>query len=91
VKLNFFVKFIVNYYKFLELGITLIVAFIILLEYRKKITSTYVCPNCKTSVADRLPRNFIEKIFQLNNITKKFICLKCWKIYYVRESKENTI
>ena len=66
-------------------GIALIILFRYIIEYRKKITYEYKCPNCQTSDAERVSRNLITKFIHLNKTTKKFKCLKCWKIYYVRE------
>ena len=60
----------------------------IIIGQRKKITNEYVCPNCKIPTTDRISRNLLEKLIHFNINSKKFKCLKCWKIYYVIETKK---
>jgi len=75
---------IINNYKFLLVGIAVLILVRIIIKYRKKITNEYICTNCQTLYAERVPRNLFEKFIQFNNNTKKFKCLKCWNVYYVR-------
>lgn len=83
-KIDFIVGIIINYYKFILLGVAILYVVRTIIGYHIKITVEQICPNCNTMEAERIPRNFLEKLIQQFNSSKKFKCLKCWKIYYVR-------
>ncbi|MFZ4798404.1 MAG: hypothetical protein ACOYMA_12985 [Bacteroidia bacterium] len=76
---------VIDNYTLILATIAIIILIRFIIEYRKKITNEYKCPNCQTSDAERVSRSLITKLIHLNKTTKKFKCLKCWKIYYVRE------
>jgi len=82
---------ILEYYKLFLIAIGVYVLARIFIKHRKKIVPEYICPNCKTLYAERVPRSIFEKLIHLNNATKKFKCLKCWKVYYVRETSKQVV
>ena len=50
-KIDNLIGILVNYYKLILVGIGVIIIVRIIIDYRKKITSEYICPNCKTLYA----------------------------------------
>jgi len=89
--IDYFIGFIIDNSKLFLGAVGAIIFIIIIIGHRKKITNEYVCPNCKTPTTDRISRNLFEKLIHLNINSKKFKCLKCFKIYYVRETFKNEI
>jgi DNA-directed RNA polymerase subunit RPC12/RpoP len=84
-----FIGFIIDNLSTFLTSIGVIILSILILNHRKKITNEYVCPNCKTPANDRISRNLFDKLISSNINSKKFKCLKCWKIFYVIETTKN--
>jgi hypothetical protein len=63
-KIDFIVGIIINYYKFILLGVVILFVVRTLLGYHIKITVEQICPNCNTLEAERIPRNLLEKLIQ---------------------------
>ena len=80
---------IIDNYTLILAGIALVIFIVYIIEYRKKFTPEYKCPHCQASDAERVSRNLITKMILLNKATKKFKCLKCWKVYYVRKNTKH--
>lgn len=86
--LDNFIGMVINSYLYILLAIAILVLIRMIIKYQRTITSEYICPNCQTTNSERMPRSLFTKIIHLNGNMKKFKCLKCWKIYYVREAKQ---
>ncbi len=82
---------IINNYKLVLVVIGVLITVRIFIEYRKKNTTEYKCPYCQTNATERVSRGFFIKLIQLNNVAKKFKCLKCRKVYYVRETSKQPV
>jgi hypothetical protein len=65
--------------------IAAIILILIIYRHVKKISHEPICPFCKNSDTERIARNLFERLIHLNINSKKFKCLKCWKIYYLIE------
>jgi hypothetical protein len=87
--IEYFIGFIIDNSTIFLIGIGVILLSILINDQRKKITNKYVCPNCKTMANDRISRNLFEKFIYSNINSKKFKCLKCLKVFYVIETKNN--
>ncbi len=85
-----FIGLIINGYKYILVVIVLAFAIRGIISYRRSITTEYKCPNCQTADAERVSRNILTKLIHLNKNMKKFKCLKCWKIYYVKDQNITT-
>lgn len=68
-----------------------VVLFILAVQYIRifasKFTKENICPNCKATDSERIPRSIFTKILLFYKTVKQFKCLKCWKTYYVISNK----
>lgn len=82
---------IIDNYTFFFVVFILLILIIKFIIHRKKITYEYKCPFCETNNSERISRDLFTKLIYFNVTVKKFKCLKCWKIYYVKETFKNEI
>lgn len=79
------ISFFINNLNIVFGAISAFILILIIFKHLKKMTNESVCPFCKNSDTERVARNLFEKLIHLNINSKKFKCLKCFKIYYLIE------